>query len=51
VPGSGVAVQLDDPLGDDDQGWMYLFESTTLDPAAGADYVDYDFTLTAEGAG
>ena len=47
VPGSGVAVQLDDPLGDDDQGWMYLFKSTTLDPAAGKDYVDYDFALTS----
>lgn len=48
VAGSGVAVQLDDPLGDDDQGWMYLFESTGgLDPAAGRDYVDYDFALTS----
>lgn len=47
VPGSGVEVQLDDPLGDDDQAWVYLFVSTTLDPAAGADYVDYDFALTS----
>jgi hypothetical protein len=48
VPGSGVAVQLDDPLGDDDQGWMYLFESAGgLDPAAGKDYVDYEFALTS----
>jgi hypothetical protein len=47
VPGSGVAVQLDDPLGDDKQGWMYLYESPTLDPAAGEDYVDYDFNLTS----
>jgi hypothetical protein len=47
VPGSGVAVQLDDPLGTDRQGWMYLYRSTTLDPAAGRDYVAYDFALTS----
>jgi hypothetical protein len=48
VPGSGVAVQLDDPLGTDQQGWVHLFESDgSLDPAAGQDYVDYDFVLTS----
>lgn len=48
VPGSGVQVQLDDPLGDDQQGWVYLYESTgDLDPSAGRDYVDYDFNLTS----
>ena len=48
VPGSGVAVQIDDPLGSDKQGWVHLFESTgSLDPAAGQDYVDYDFVLTS----
>ncbi len=48
VAGSGVVVQLDDPLGDDDQGWVHLFESTgSLAPSAGADYVDYDFDLTS----
>lgn len=48
VTGSGVQVQVDDPLGDDQQGWVYLYESDgSLDPAAGRDYVDYDFTLTS----
>ena len=48
VPGSGVAVQVDDSLGTDQQGWVYLFESAgALDPAAGLDYVDYDFVLTS----
>jgi hypothetical protein len=47
VPGSGVQVQLDDPLGDDSQAWVHLFVSSTLDPAAGEDYVDYDFALTS----
>lgn len=48
VAGSGVAVQLDDPLGEDKQGWVHLFRSAGgLDPAAGKDYVDYDFVLTS----
>lgn len=47
VPGSGVRVQIDDPLGEDDQAWVHLFASPTLDPAAGQDYVDYDFVLTS----
>jgi hypothetical protein len=47
VAGSGVVVQVDDPQGDDLQGWVYLFRSTTLSPAAGQDYVDYDFVLTS----
>lgn len=46
-PGSGVQVQLDDPLASDDQAWVYLFVSATLDPAAGRDYVDYRFALTS----
>jgi hypothetical protein len=46
VPGSGVRVQFDDPLGEDDQGWVFLFESLgSLDPSAGHDYVDYNFNL------
>lgn len=45
VPGSGVAVQVDDPEGG--TGWVYLFRSTTLTPDAGQDYVDYDFVLTS----
>ncbi len=47
VAGSGVAVQIDDPQGEDKQGWVYLFRSTSLDPSAGQDYVDYDFVLTS----
>ena len=47
VAGSGVAVQLDDPQGTDQQGWVYLFRSTTLSPGAGKDYVDYDFVLAS----
>jgi hypothetical protein len=48
VPGSGVAVQFDDPRGDDQSGWVYLFTSAGgLDPSAGRDYVDYEFALTS----
>jgi hypothetical protein len=46
VAGSGVLVNLTDPL-TGKLGWLYLFESASLDPAAGADYVDYDFNLTS----
>lgn len=45
VPRSGVEVRLDEPLDTTRTGWVYLFVSPTLDPAAGADYVDYDFAL------
>jgi hypothetical protein len=46
VPGSGVEVRLDDPLGDDAQSWVYLFRSDgTLDPAAGQARVQYSFNL------
>jgi hypothetical protein len=48
VSGSGVQIQLGDPLGDDDQAWVHLFVSDgSLAPSAGADYVDYDFNLTS----
>jgi hypothetical protein len=48
VPGSGVAVQFDDPRVDGQRGWAYLYASTgSLDPAAGKDYVDYAFAPTA----
>lgn len=48
VSGSGVAVRIEDPRGSNEVGWVYLFASTGgLDPAAGLDYVDYDFTLTS----
>ena len=47
VAGSGVAVQVDVPGEEQRRGWVYLFESATLDPAAGQDYVDYQFNLTS----
>lgn len=48
VPGSGVAVQVDDPRGSDERGWVYLFRSAgALVPSAGRDYVNYQFNLTS----
>lgn len=48
LPGSGVAVEVHDPRDPDAEGWIHLFVSDgTLDPAAGRDYVDYDFELTS----
>ncbi|MCB0970038.1 MAG: hypothetical protein KDA97_00760, partial [Acidimicrobiales bacterium] len=48
VPGSGVAVEVTDPRGEGERGWVYLFRSTGgLDPAAGQDYVTYSFELTS----
>jgi len=48
VAGSGVVVKVTDPRGTDERGWVYLFQSNgSLDPAAGKDYVDYDFSLTS----
>ncbi len=51
VAGSGVAVEVEDPLAPGDErrrGWVYLFESTGgHDPSAGVDYVDYDFELVS----
>jgi len=47
VAGSGVEIELTDPIGGG-RGWVYLFEGDgTLDPAAGANYVDYQFTLAS----
>lgn len=47
VAGSGVAVKVEDPQKPGSVGYVYLFErsGTGLDPAAGEDYVDYDFQL------
>jgi hypothetical protein len=43
-----VRVQYDDPLVADKTGWVFLFVSDgSLDPAAGEDYVDYQFNLTS----
>lgn len=48
VASSGTRVEVTDPRSTSERGWAYLFRSTGgLDPAAGKDYVDYDFTLTA----
>ena len=48
VPGSGVQVLVEDPIDEGKRGWLYLFRSGgTLEPSAGADYVDYDFNLTS----
>jgi uncharacterized repeat protein (TIGR01451 family) len=44
-PESAVEVQITDPI-DGGVGYAYLFEDTGgLDPAAGKDYVDYEFNL------
>ena len=47
VAGSGRAVQVQETRADGGTGWVYLFKSTTLNPAAGKDYVTYTFTLTS----
>src|SRR5690606_18744444 len=48
VPGSGVEVQVGDPLEEVRRGWIYLFVSDgSREPSAGRDYVDYDFRLTS----
>jgi len=47
VPGTGVEVRLDDPAVPGATGYVYLFRSSTLDPSAGASYVDYDFSLAS----
>jgi len=47
VPGSGVQIEISDPL-DAGEGTVYLFErSGSLDPGAGANYADYQFDLVA----
>lgn len=49
VPGSGVAVKIEDPQEPGSVGYVYLFvrSGPGLDPAAGEDYVTYDFDLTS----
>lgn len=45
APGTGVVVEIRDPL-DDGIGWVYLFvHDGSLDPGAGQSYVDYSFDL------
>ena len=44
--GSAVEMEITDPI-DGGVGYAYLFEDTSgLDPAAGKDYVDYEFNLS-----
>jgi len=46
--GSGVQVEIDDPLAGGGKGYVYLFRSAGgLDPAAGKAYVRYEFRLKA----
>jgi hypothetical protein len=46
VAGSGVEVEVSDPLGTDRTSWLYLFRSDgTLDPSAGRAPIDYEFVL------
>ena len=48
VPGSGVEVALTDRLVPGAAGWVYLFaHDGTLDPSAGQQYVDYQFSLAS----
>ena len=47
VAGTRATVELTDPISGTSGHTVYLFESRTLDPAAGDSYVDYDFNLTA----
>ena len=48
VHSSGVQVRLTDPIAAGERGSVYLFVSDgSLDPAAGQDYVNYDFNLTS----
>ncbi len=48
VAGSGVEVEITDPLAGDFKAYVYLFRSGgKLDPAAGKSYVQYDFKLTS----
>jgi len=48
VPSTGVQVQVSDPTDFYLTGTVYLFRSTgSLDPAAGQDYVDYQFSLNS----
>lgn len=46
VSGSGVEIELTDPLARGARTYVYLFKSTgKLDPSAGKDYVSYKFQL------
>jgi hypothetical protein len=47
-PGTGLELRLTDPLAPATGAYVYLFrQDGSLDPAAGRDYVDYDFNLLA----
>jgi hypothetical protein len=48
VPGSGLRVQISDSIDGSRTGYVFLFRTDgSLDPAAGRDYVEYDFNLTS----
>jgi hypothetical protein len=48
IAGSGVQIELTDPLAEGAKAYVYLFESAgKLDPSAGKDYVSYKFKLKA----
>jgi hypothetical protein len=48
VAGSGVEVQVRDPLATGQVGYLYLFKSKgSLDPSAGRQYVHYSFRLAS----
>jgi hypothetical protein len=48
VASSGTQVTVTDPRSTNERGAVYLYRSTGgLDPAAGEDYVDFDFALTS----
>jgi hypothetical protein len=51
VAGSAVEVTVEDPIDEEDLGWLYLYETTgSLQPGAGRSYVTYTFGLTTPGA-
>jgi len=48
VAGSGVEIELTDPLSENARTYVYLFKSAgKLEPSAGEDYVKYNFKLLA----
>ena len=45
VPDSGLQLTITDPLDSGGTGYVYVFESSSLDPGAGQSYVGYAFDL------
>ncbi|HYF44653.1 MAG TPA: S-layer homology domain-containing protein, partial [Acidimicrobiales bacterium] len=49
-PATGLELSITDPLAPGARSWAYLFEHDgTLDPSAGQQLVEYDFSLTSGG--